>query len=480
MTAQVDASQRVYQLLLGLGAVGLGLLAGLDPRLAIAAAIGLAFVVLVLGDLTFGLCLFAVVSFMDLLPALGGSLLSFSKVVGFLLAVSWLAKVTSSQDVRNDFMAAHPIFTFVLGAFIGFAAFSLLWAEDPSVGRTPLMRYALNLILFLIVYTAVRTPKQFVWTIGAYVAGATAAATYGLLSPPADTVYNDVTRATGTFGDPNELAAVLVPGLILAGALALTLKRYPVLRLATAAAGVLCAAGIFLTLSRGGLVALGFALAVSLVVAGRWRAQALVVTVLVALAGLLYFNYVASEEAVDRVTQFEGGTGRTDLWNIGWRMVEDKPVAGVGVGNFQTASIHYLLEPGAIRRDEFIVDQPKSAHNTYLQVQTELGAIGFAMFAAIILFAMLCMLRAARIFERRGERSLELIARALLIAVAGVLAADFFISEQYSKQLWLLLGLGPGLLGVAHGLVRPGEAGADTSGDPDWRPDGRAATPTAA
>ena len=460
MTARLD-SQRGYQLILGLAAVALGLLAGVDPRIGIAAAIGLAFVVLVMGDLTFGLCAFAVVSFLDLLPALGGSLLSFSKIVGFLLAISWLAKVTSSQDVRNDFLAAHPIFTFVLGAFIGYAAFSLLWAEDPAVGQTPLMRYALNLILFLIVYTAVRTPKQFMWVLGAYVAGAAVSATYALLSPPPDTVYRDVTRATGTFGDPNELAAVLVPGLVLAGALAVTLKRAPLLRAISAGAGALCAAGIFLTLSRGGLIALAFALVVSLFTAGRWRAHAVVVTVLVASAGFTYFGYVASDEAVDRVTQLEGGTGRSDLWNIGWRMVEDKPVTGVGVGNFQTASIHYLLAPGAIERDEFIVDQPKAAHNTYLQVQTELGAIGLVLFAAIVLFAMLCMLRAARIFERRGERSMELVARALFIAVAGLLAADFFISEQYSKQLWLLLGLGPGLLGVANGLL------------PGWRPDRR-------
>ena len=471
MAARLDVSQRIYQLLLGLGAVGLGLLAGIDPRIAIAAAIGLAFVVLVLGDLTFGLCLFAVVSFMDLLPALGGSLLSFSKIVGFLLAISWLAKVTSSQDVRNDFLAAHPIFTFVLGAFIGYAAFSLLWAEDPTVGRTPLMRYALNLVLFLIVYTAVRTPKQFIWVLGAYVTGAAVSATYALLAPPPDTVYRDVTRATGTFGDPNELAAVLVPGLIIAGGLALTLKRAPLLRMAAAGAGVLCAAGIFLTLSRGGLIALAFALLVSLFVSGRWRAQALVVTILVVVSGLAYFSYVASDEAVERVTQLEGGTGRSDLWNIGWRMVEDKPVTGVGVGNFPTASIHYLLAPGAIERDEFIVDQPKATHNTYLQVQAELGLIGFTLFAAIILFAMLCMLRAARIFERRGERTMELVARALFIAVAGLLAADFFISEQYSKQLWLLLGLGPGLLGVAKSLVPPGQADPSEAGDPGWRPD---------
>jgi O-antigen ligase len=438
-----------YQALLGSVALGLGLLAGLDPRLAIAAAIGLAFVVLVMGDLTFGLCLFAVVAFLDLLPDLGGSLLSFSKIVGLLIAVSWLAKVATSDDARNDFLAAHPMFSYVLALFLGWAALSLTWAEDPAPGRTSVMRFALNLILFLIVYTAVRTPRQFALAAGAYVTGASIAAAYGLLFPPEDVAYYDVSRVGGTLGDPNELAAVLVPGMVLAAAFALTLKHAPLLRMAAFVASGLCAAGVFITLSRGGLIAAGFAMLVAIVVAGRWRIQAVTLAVLVAFGAFFYFGYIATEDQRDRVTNVEGGTGRTDLWKIGWRMVEAEPVAGVGVGNFQTASVHYLLEPGVLRRDEFIVDNPKSAHNTYLHVLAELGLVGAVLFLSIELFALLCILRAARIFERLGEHDLELMARALFVAIAGVLAANFFISEMFGKQLWLLLGLGPALLGVA-------------------------------
>ena len=475
MTASVDLSQRGYQLVLGLAAVGLGVLAGVDPRLGIAAAIGLAFVVLVMGDLTFGLCAFAVVAFLDLLPQLGGSLLSFSKIVGLLLAISWLAKVTSTRDTRKDFMGAHPVFTYVLGVFVGWSAISLLWAEDSSLVQTPLMRYALNLVLFLIVYTAVRTPKQFVWTLGAYVAGATAAAAYGLARPPADTAYYDVQRVAGTLGDPNELAAVLVPAIILAFALALVLKRAPLLRLLLIGSAVICAGGVFLTLSRGGLVALGVALVTAVVVAGRWRAQALVATLFVSLGVALWFNFVATDDQVDRVTHIQGGTGRADLWNIGTRMIEDKPVTGVGLGNFQTASIHYLLEPGAIERDEFIVDQPKVAHNTYLHVVAEQGIVGGVLFVAILAFVLLCVLRAAREFERMNERGMELLARALFVALVGILTADFFISEQYGKQLWLLLGLGPALLGVARAmragaLESAGEGAAPSERDTAWRP----------
>jgi len=188
----------------------------------------------------------------------------------------------------------------------------------------------------------------------------------------------------------------------------------------------------------------------AVVVAGRrWRGQAVALAVVIAAAGFFYFGFYASAGAASRVTSFGSGTGRTDIWTVGWRMVQAHPGTGVGVGNYQTSAVHYLLQPGVILRPEFIVDTPKVAHNTYLQVLAELGVPGIAMFLAIIGFSLLCILRAARIFERLGDPPMELLSRALLVALCGVLAADFFISEEFSKQLWLLLGLGPALLGIA-------------------------------
>ena len=461
MAARLELRERLLQLALAAVAVLLGVLAGVDPRIAVAAAIGLGFVVLVMADLTIGLCLFAVIAFLDVLPALGGSLVSFSKVVGFLLAISWLAKVSSTEeDARNDFLAAHASFTYVLALFVGWVALSITWGEATSEGWTPLMRYALNLILFLIVYSAVRTSRQAKWVFGAYVGGAAVAAGYGVLHPPADVAYYDISRATGTLGDPNELAATLVGGTVLAAALALVLKRSPLLRILALGAAALCLAGIFLSLSRGGLVALLFALGAAILVGGRWRVSALALAVVTAMIGFLYFGYLAPEGAASRITKVQGGSGRTDIWQVGWRMVQAHPVRGVGAGQFQTSSIHYLLEPGSIKRDEFIVDTPKVAHNTYLQVLAELGIVGAALFVAILGFSLLCTLKAARIFERLGDPSLEVLARALLVALVGVLAADFFISQEFSKQLWLLVGLGPAFLGIARSMSRdiPAEA----------------------
>ena len=69
---------------------------------------------------------------------------------------------------------------------------------------------------------------------------------------------------------------------------------------------------------------------------------------------------------------------------------------------------------------------------------------------AIIAFSIACAARAARLFREQGDVRLEMLTWAFLVATVGVLATDFFQSEQYSKQLWLLLALGPALLGLAR------------------------------
>src|SRR4051794_30630003 len=150
------------------------------------------------------------------------------------------------------------------------------------------------------------------------------------------------------------------------------------------------------------------------------------------------------------------------------------PVNGVGVGNFQTSSVHYLLKPGAIKRGDLIVTQPKVAHNTYLQVLAEMGVVGLVLFLTILLFALWCAFRAARLFARKRDLRMELLARGVLISLIGLLVSYFFISEMYNKQFWLLLGLGPAIWAIArqervivedpHAVrVRPGEWSASPS-----------------
>jgi O-antigen ligase len=435
--------------------VALGLLAGVSPPLAVAAAAGAAFAVLLTADLTLGLALFTIVAFAESAPAIAGSDVTIVKILGGLLALSWIATVATGRAGDRVFPSRHPGITAAMLVLIAWIVVGVGWAENGAAAGTDLQRFALNMLLVPIVFTAVRERQDLILIVAVCVAGAVLAAIVGI-GTAAD--EGGLTRISGVAGTANELASLLVTGLLLAGGLALGLRRMPLARSAALAAMGVCLIGLFLTASRAGLVALIVALIAAIFLSGRWRVGALVVAVTIGLALTGYFAFVAPEPARERVTTLGDGTGRTDIWTVAWRMVEANPVTGVGAGNFKTSSIHYLIEPGTIRRDDFIIDTPQVAHNSYLHVLAELGIPGLALFVAIIVACLSCAWRAARRFAAAGDSVLETLARAIVLALIALLVADFFASDHLNKELWLLLGLGPALLAISQETLRARQA----------------------
>ena len=420
-----------------------GLLAGSHPLMALAGAMTLAVVGIVMADLTLGLCAFTLVAFVDVIP--GGPAFSVTKLIGMVLALSWLATIATRSDLRGDFLNEHRGATFLLAAFAAWTAVSALWATDGGEAVTAASRFGLNFLLFPIVYTAVRERRHVTWLAWAFVGGALLSAAFGVAVPQP----TEEGRLAGAVGEANELASVLVAAFAVAVGLALASRRSPAIRTAALLAAAFCVAGVFYSLSRSGLLALMLVALMGVFAARRWRGRAAVVALVVTAIGVIWFASFATPQVRDRVTRFEGGAGRIDLWRIGWRMAEQEPLLGVGAGNFQLSSPRFLLEPGALVRDDFVLDRPKQTHNIYLQTLAELGIPGLVMLLAIIAFSIACAARAARLFNRLGDTRLEALTWAFLVATVGVLVTDFFQSEQYSKQLWLLLAVGPALLGLA-------------------------------
>jgi putative inorganic carbon (HCO3(-)) transporter len=446
-----DLNRWAWPLLIAAAASVVGLLAGYDPRFAIVAALVIAFVLIAFLDLSLGVTCFAVLAAADLVPT-SSPLLSVTKVAGLLLAISWIALVTTREG-QQDFAHAYPAIAMVLVAFVGWALLSATWAEDPSRSISAAGRFALNIVLFLIVFTAIRTPRQARMVGGGYVLGAVIAAVYGMVVAPDPSAEGRLSGAGGL--DPNELAAVLVPGVILALGLAASYRGNPPARWLALAAAAFCTAGICLTASRGGLIALAVALIATVVLARGWRAQALVAALAIGVTAFFYFASFASTDTRQRIESVTQGQerileGRTTIWQVGQRTFEDNVVTGVGGGNFGVAARHYLLEPGALGRSDQIIQETPAAHNAFLEVGAELGVVGLAMLLGVMVFCIAAAVRAARLFKGAGNRSMAIFSTACAVGIVGTLAADFFISEQHSKQLWLLLGLAPALLTIAR------------------------------
>ena len=60
---------------------------------------------------------------------------------------------------------------------------------------------------------------------------------------------------------------------------------------------------------------------------------------------------------------------------------------------------------------------------------------------------------------------MEIVSRALFVALIGLLVSDFFGSRQFNKQLWLLMSIAPALLAIAR---TSSEAAAAAAADEDY------------
>ena len=438
---------------LGVLCVALGLVSGISPKYGIAGAVGLAFVIAVFADLTAGMALFTVLSFLDLLSTGGAA--SFMKVAGLLLFVSWLAsRATAARQTVTAVAERHPVMICSIVGFIGWNAISAVWAESSGDALTTVYRYLLVMLLVPIMFSAVREPKHVYMIVGAFLVGAAFSAVYGIVHPVAATAANAPAsaaggRLTGGLGDANYEASVLVAALALSLGFASFVRHSPRLLMLTLAGIVIAFIGIVDTRSRSGLVALGCVLVGGVIFGGRWRGAAVRLLVVGVIAVVGYFALLAPGSAVNRVTS-SNTSGRNDLWTVGWRMFQAHPVNGVGAGNFPVSSVHYLQRPGLITSAGYIVDTPKVAHNIYLEALATLGVPGLLLMLGIFVAGIGTALKAARIFERIGDHELELMTRCTLLALIAFLSADFFLSDLISKQLWLVFALCPALLALAH------------------------------
>lgn len=436
------------------GCLGIGVLIGAKPSYGVAAAVGLTVAIATLTEVVVGLVLFTFLSFFEVFTATGGTA-SLMKVLGLLVFASWAARelthprqpMTSRTGVtaRAPGTAALMIAGIVL---VAWSTLSMAWANSPSVAWTSSYRYLLNLLLFPIAVSAIRRREHMLAIIGAYVLGGALSSLYGFANPV--TSVAGAGRLAGSIGDPNDQAAVLVAAIPLALALSGNLRQRPVLRWLPILAAVICLAGAVNTYSRGGLIALACVMLAGVAFGGRWRRIAVVALLIGALGTVTYLVAIAPASSASRVTSGDT-SGRSDLWRLALRIIKAHPVAGIGSGNFQTSAAQYVLQPGAIHSASLIVTHPHVAHDVYLELLADLGPLGLLAFVSIAFFAGRSMYRATRVAERRGEVELEMIARALLLALVGFMVSDIFLSGQFSKQLWLVMALGPPALALARG-----------------------------
>jgi len=190
----------------------------------------------------------------------------------------------------------------------------------------------------------------------------------------------------------------------------------PPKRVLLAFAGVFMAGTIFLSLSRGGMTAFGFEV-VFLAGVLWWKNASRRSAAILAAACLLilmFLLWLGGKSLVERFVSFKTGDAsyhtRVQIARDSIPMMKARPVMGWGLGTFTTVYPRYR----SFYADVFI----NAAHNDYVQVLTETGALGFA---AVLGFLAVVYVRGFRKLRGSGLDLTQAATLAALLGVTGIL-----------------------------------------------------------
>ncbi|MCK9573953.1 MAG: O-antigen ligase family protein [Candidatus Omnitrophica bacterium] len=118
---------------------------------------------------------------------------------------------------------------------------------------------------------------------------------------------------------------------------------------------------------------------------------------------------------------------RTILWKTGWSMVEENPILGKGINTFSKYFPKY--KPA---------DYPdlRYAHNSYLQMWSEIGIMGLLLFLSIPLSILIRALRGIKLKASYGQQGLILLG--LIAGYIGFLVHSCFDNNLFSLVLTTL------------------------------------------
>lgn len=402
------------------------------PLFALLVVLGLVALVLMLRDWRVGALVLAIaLPFEGLLPRFGaGSMKLLTAAALLALTVHLLHDPALLARLRANLRSGVSCALLALAAL---AALSMLWAASPAAALGRTVTFA---GLFLLLHLFALLDERFLRLAWTALLGSAALTVPLALLVDGEAAFSEEGRFAAGGLNPNDYAGLLVVVLLGAAGIALggTLLR--------GLCGAALLAAVFLSGSRTALVALGVAplLFVLLSPAGTRgaalaRAGAATVAVVLAVGAAALVQRPEVEAAQGRVATLKHygddttWAGRLEIWRGGIAMFRDAPVLGVGAGNF---AIVGPTVSGMPRRPSAAGPGPV-AHNVFLGLAAELGAVGLGVFLWFL---------AAAIGRARAVAGARRAAHggAMLLALSGCVLIGLSLSWEYSKVFYVVVG----------------------------------------
>jgi O-antigen ligase len=132
-------------------------------------------------------------------------------------------------------------------------------------------------------------------------------------------------------------------------------------------------------------------------------------------------------------------TGRKEIWKRGFSYAKERPLFGVGLGNFGSAEGR--SETSIARSEAGKGFKWGTAHNSYVQVMAELGFIGGGCFVTLIFGSIISLVG----MHRRGARG-DMLGPMFALSLTGFAASAFFLSWGYYDLPYVMLGIACAIL----------------------------------
>lgn len=299
-----------------------------------------------------------------------GPVLAFSsgftaiKAVGIITFASFgLHCLLRKETIEIDFRVLLPLIVF------------LIWATVRLEVNYLKLLTLTQLITFFVMISSMCSSNNrridfVIWTfiIGCVVA--TAMSSYGYLSNPALSA-----RASVEAQNANEYAVNVSIAILLLLLVKTRFKGYKML--IPYGIAILFIYGLIISASRGAVVAISLSLLVYLIVnRNRLKSMANILIICLLVGTILVVGLqtgIISEFSVKRIDSTKSSEETTmavrfAVWRVGWKMINDNFITGVGLGNF---NVNFNKYADIVRRTG------RDPHSVYVSVFAETGAIGF-------------------------------------------------------------------------------------------------------
>ena len=364
------------------------------------------------------------------------------RIVLILTALSVITAILLPSSEKHTIRHEREVRILILLAALGVVLVPVsVW---PAQSLKVLIAHFLRLVVFFgLIAMVASTSRAATRLVLSVLIASTLLSVFAFLNAPTLLESGGRAFASETY-DRNDIALVIdcILPLAILGAVAMSGWRR-LLAIVTAGIGIIAVVN---TMSRGGFIGL---LVVGLLLVFRWNTVSMVrriaaigvgaVVVLFAVPDRYWYaveTLLNLNPTIDEGYLESGLLGRTEIWKQGLVLMAKYSVIGAGIGGFEVAE--GLSHSG--------VGKWSAAHNSFIQVGTELGIVGLAAFVALFVVSIRnvrAVVRAAR--SNAVLAPLEWIASGVEIALYTFIVVGFALSAAYTPLLYFLFGMSTAL-----------------------------------